>query len=80
MSDGSYEKGGLVLCTDSYTISDVCLLIGILHYKFGLNCTLRYIKNNQYMRIYIKKDSMHKLRDLVTPYMHPHFMYKLRSS
>lgn len=79
MSEGSYEKGGLILCTYSYTLNDVCLLIGVLHYKFGFNWTLRDIKNNQY-RIYIKKDSMQKLRELVRPYTHTHFFYKLRYS
>lgn len=79
MSDGSYEKGGLVLCTDSFTLNDVCLLIGILHYKFGLDCTLRSTKNNMYYRIYIKQKSMQKVRELVTPFTHPHFLYKLKS-
>lgn len=79
MSDGAYEKGGLILCTDSYTLKDVCLLLGILHYKFGFNCTLRSTNNNQY-RIYIRKESMQKLRDLVKPFIHPHFLYKLRTN
>ena len=82
MSDGSLEKEGLILCTDSFTLNDVCLLIGILHYKFGLDCTLRYTRNNQH-RIYIKKNLCTlriKLRDLVTPFTHPHFLYKLRTN
>ena len=77
MSDGSYEKGGLILCTDSFSLKDVCLLIGILHYKFSLSCTLRKTKNNQY-RIYIRRSSMDILRNIVMPHMHPSFLYKIR--
>ena len=66
MSDGSLEKEGLILCTDSFTLNDVCLLIGILHYKFGLDCTLRYTRNNQH-RIYIKKKSMHPADKIKRP-------------
>lgn len=81
MNDGSLENGGLILCTDSFKLKDVCLLIAILHYNFDLDCTLRKIKNNskgtaQY-RIYIKRNSMDKLRNLVIPYMHTSFLYKL---
>ena len=68
---------GLILCTDSFTLEDVCLLIGVLHYNFGFNCTLRKTKVNQY-RIYIKTDSVHKLRDMVKHSIHPHFLYKIR--
>lgn len=77
MSDGSYKKGAMILCTDSFNLRDVCLLIGILHYKFALNCTIRKKKNNQY-RIYIRRDSMENLRSMVMTYMHPHFLYKIR--
>ncbi|KZT12224.1 uncharacterized protein LAESUDRAFT_624347, partial [Laetiporus sulphureus 93-53] len=40
MCDGSYETGGLILCTECFTLKDVCTLIGILHYNFGFDCTL----------------------------------------
>lgn len=43
MSDGaSIKNGGVLLCTDSYTISDVCKLINVLKIKFNLNCTLQF--------------------------------------
>lgn len=78
MSDGSFEKGGLILCTDNFTMKEVCLLISILHYNFGIDCTLRLVKN-KYYRIYIRKNSMDTVRKLVMPHMHPHFLYKIKS-
>jgi hypothetical protein len=79
MCDGSNEKGGLVLCTDSFTLEDVCTLISLLYYNFGFKCTLREknLAKGQY-RIYIRTESMSKLRKNVLPYMHPFFYPKLK--
>jgi hypothetical protein len=72
MGDGYYSHGGLVLCTDSFTISDTVLLMNVLMVKFRLECTLRYHGPNKTQpRIYIRKESMNKLRALVMPHMDP---------
>lgn len=76
MDDGQYVKrGGLTLCTDSFTLEEVMLLKGVLQTKFGLSCTLH--KKGKNKRIYISGLSMPQLNLLVGQYMHPSFMYKL---
>jgi hypothetical protein len=74
--DGSHVKSGLVLCTDSYTIKEIVFLMNILMLKFDLECTLREHNKGQF-RIYIKKNSMDKLRDFVLPYMVKTMHYNL---
>ena len=77
MGDGIYIKGkGVILCTDSYIKEDVELLAEVLSLQFGLRCTLHQRKANQY-RIYIKANSMHRFRELVSPYFHTSMLYKL---
>jgi hypothetical protein len=44
-------------------------------YKLNLDCTLQY--NGTKPRIYIRRNSMDKLRELVKPYKIPSMMYKL---
>lgn len=75
MEDGTKRDNGFIFCTDSYTLSEVELLIKVLKQNFNLNCT--YQKNKDNYRIYIKSDSMNKFRSLVTPYFHESMMYKL---
>lgn len=74
--DGSNVKSGLLLCTDSYSIKDTIFLMNILIIKFDLDCTLRENNPGQY-RIYIKKNSMDKVRSLVLPYMVKSMLYKI---
>ena len=76
MCDGYYHKGGLVLCTDGFTLKDVCLLIGVLHYKFGFNCTIRTRRINQY-RIYISEKSLTSLQKIVMPHIDSSMVYKI---
>lgn len=75
MSDGVSNQYGLTICTDSYTIKEVVILINILKIRYDLNCSIHYIKNKP--RLYIKADSMNKLRLLVKPYVIPFSQYKL---
>lgn len=46
MCDGYNESNcGLVLCTDNFTMQEVCALIGLLHYNFGFVCTFKRISS-----------------------------------
>ena len=54
MGDGSWASHGLILCTDSYSVSYIIHLINVLIIKYRLDCTLRYHAATQ-PRIYIKK-------------------------
>jgi len=76
MDDGNLCRNNFILCTDSYTLSEVELLIKVLKDNFDLNCTY-HKKGKDGYRIYIKSDSMEKFRSLVTPYFHESMMYKL---
>lgn len=48
---------GLNICTKSFSIKEVILLLNILIYKFELECTLIALEPNQY-QIHIKHSSM----------------------
>ena len=54
MGNGTYNGITLLLCTDSYSIKEIVLLINVLIIKYDIHCTIRYY-NNIYPRIYIKK-------------------------
>jgi hypothetical protein len=61
--DGQFvQRGGLTICTDSYTKKEVLFLKFILEKKFDLICTIhnKNIKKNYY-RIYISSKSLLKL-------------------
>lgn len=75
--DGTYNKRDniLTLCTDSYTESEVELLMEVLAKKFGLKC--RKEKKNSSFRIVIIKSSIDKVRSLVLEHMDPSMHYKL---
>jgi len=75
-SGGSSRAHGLILCTDSYTIQEVILLMNVLMIKYQLDCTLREHRANQY-RIYIREGSMERLRAIVLPHMDYSMLYKL---
>jgi len=79
MGDGSVQLHGLIICTDSYTIEDIIRLINVLIIKFRLECILRTYRQNKY-RIYIRQGSMASLLNIVSPYMHPSMLYKLKSA
>jgi len=76
MGDGSVQRHGLIICTDSYSIEDVIRLINVLIIKFRLECTLRAHRQNQY-RIYIRQSSMPLLQDIVNPHFHFSMLYKI---
>lgn len=78
MGDGRSKTSGLDLCTDSFTLSDVILLMNVLMIKFDLECTLiQRDKNKKQYRIAIKARSMPKLIKLVKPYISKSMLYKI---
>jgi len=79
MDDGYKNGNGFMFCTDSYTLSEVEILIKVLKDNFELNCSYHSKGINNY-RIYIKTDSMDRFRLLVTPHFHKSMMYKLAVS
>jgi hypothetical protein len=79
MDDGQYVKrGGITLCTDSFSMGEVLLLKSVLEEKYGLQCTI-HNKNPEkgHYRIYISGKSLPVLRELVREFIHPSMAYKL---
>lgn len=76
MGDASARPHGLLLCTDSYSVSDVIKLMNVLMIKYELNCTLQFPAENR-PRKDIKQSSMPKLRKIVSIYIIPSMLYKL---
>lgn len=84
MGDGYWDNNSktVLLCTDSFSLSEVELLINILKNKFNLNSTVRrrMKKNNELcwrIRFSGQIDNISKLQSLVKPYLIPCMFYKL---
>ena len=54
MGDGTFNGVTLLLCTDSYSIKEVVLLMNVLIIKYDIHCNIRYFKSHL-PRIYIIK-------------------------
>lgn len=76
MDDGGYSHGNLFLHTNSYTLEEVQCLVTTLQTKFILQCKETLRRPGQYA-ICIPKKELHKVRKLVSQYMHPSMLYKL---
>ena len=75
MCDGARAVGGVILCTECYTLPEVVTLMNTLILRYDLQCTIRTTRSGP--RIYISERSMPKLRAIVGPHMIPFSMYKL---
>lgn len=79
MDDGTADRSGFILYTNSFTLPEVQLLAKALKNKFDLNCSIhtRYDKAIRPHLLYIRADSWGKFKSLVEPHVIPHFTYKL---
>lgn len=75
MGDGTYRGGGIILCTDSYSLQDVVRWINVLIIRYRLNPAVHTDRGGY--RIYIPKNSMLILIPVVKPYRVPSMLYKL---
>lgn len=80
MDDGAKVSKGLKLCTNSYSYSDCLLLIQVLHSNFGLKATIQSTGVSSQHIIYIWKESMDELRNIVGIYIIPEMKYKILPS
>jgi hypothetical protein len=76
MGDGTYNRRGLLLCTDSFKIKEVVLLMNVLMIRYNISCTISY-HMKKYPRICISKKHIIYLQNIVLPYMHKSMFYKL---
>ncbi len=77
IDDGARVSKGLKLCTNSFTYSEVLLLVNVLNKNFNLKASVISAgKKDQYV-LYVWKQSMDELRKIVLPYILPEIKYKI---
>jgi hypothetical protein len=75
MDDGSWTGSGILIHCNSFNLLDVQRLALLLKEKFHIKVTIR--KKDRYNILYIHAESITVVRNLVKPFMHPSFYYKL---
>jgi hypothetical protein len=73
--DGYWSGNGVHLCTDSFTLEEVNLLVKTLIAKFNLKCTIN--KTNGNFRIRISSKSIPELQKYLAPIMPSMMHYKI---
>lgn len=77
MDDGGKVSQGLKLSTNCFSYSDCLFLVKILYENFNLKASVQSAGVPDQYIIYIWKESMPLLREIVLPYVHPSMKYKL---
>lgn len=77
MDDGCKSGSGLKLATNSFTYSENLLLIKVLYDNFKIKANVQSAGIINQYHIYIFKDSMPLLREIVLPHVHSSMKYKL---
>ena len=75
MDDGTFKSPGIRIAINNFTQEEGKLLIQVLKEKYNIESSLH--KNSDRFQLYIKKESMKKLIDLIKPYFHSTMYYKL---
>lgn len=75
LGDGGFKSKGIFICTDYYSIQDVVRIINVLIIRYDLKCTLH--KSNENYRIYISRNSVHKVVKIIKPHIIPSMYYKI---
>lgn len=73
--DGAKFGKGIVLCTHSFTLKEVILLVNILNIKFNLNPFIQ--KDKDKYKIYINEKDLNKIKPGILPHFSKHFLYKI---
>ena len=78
MDDGTRvgKNSSVSLCTNCFTIKDLKLLQKVLKHNFNLDTSLHKARENQYT-IYIRKHSLSRFLELVSPHIIESMRYKL---
>lgn len=75
--DGGWTNGGVRIATNDFTLNEVTYLADILKSKFKLDVTIQKISIQNKFSIYIKKNSLFKLKEIIFPYLDSSMYYKL---
>nr|YP_010721229.1 LAGLIDADG homing endonuclease [Cyathus striatus]WDS46380.1 LAGLIDADG homing endonuclease [Cyathus striatus] len=77
MDDGGKVGSGFKFSTNSFSYSECLFLVKVLYENFNLKASVQSAgKENQYI-IYVWKESLPLLREIVLPYVHSSMKYKL---
>jgi hypothetical protein len=86
MGDGSKSKKGIILCTDSYSLKEIIILMNILKIKFNIDSSIHYrvtispnntIIKQKVARIYINGKNLNKIKPFIKPYFVKSMLYKI---
>jgi hypothetical protein len=77
MDVGCWTQYGVRIYTNCFTLKEVQLLVKLIHTKFFLNCSIQKILKPGQYSLYIKADSIDRLRSLVLPFFSKSMLYKL---
>lgn len=75
MGDGAKRNKGITICTDSFSLKEVVILMNILKIKFDINSTIHLEKYRP--RIYINKYELSKILPYILSYFSKNSLYKL---
>jgi len=77
MDNGGWDNYGIRIASNSFSLKEVELLNDVLISKYNLETTIHKIWKESQYSIYIKKQSVNNIRNIVGPYMHSSMLYKL---
>ena len=77
MDDGCKVGKGLKFSTNSFSYNECLNLVKALNDNFNLKASVQSAGSNDQYVIYIWKESMNDLRNIVSPYIIPEMKYKI---
>ena len=77
MDDGCKVGKGLKFSTNSFSYNECLILVKALNDNFNLKASVQSAGSNDQHVIYIWKESMNDLRNIVSPYIIPEMKYKI---
>jgi len=78
MDDGSFTGSGLKLHTNAFSLEELNLLVEALDKNFSIKASLNVSnREKSQFSLYISKNQMSLVKDLVIKHMHPDMLYKL---
>jgi len=79
MDDGTYSfknRKYYRFSTHSFPLEDQEMLVQALRGNFEIHANIQ--KSSSHYRLYIQSKSTHRFVDLIRPYIHPCFLYKIQ--
>ena len=77
MDDGGFTGAGIKLYTNSFSLEELNLLIKALDKNFSIKASIHKTSIKNQETIYISKNQLPLVINLVRDHMHPSMLYKL---